>query len=156
VNILFRLNTVCTDLNKGPAFQRGPFVFGLRNGFLFSGMSFERFSSKQYMNNRTSSILIITILCVLTFPIIIAIGGGAFGIMIGIFGAVFGTILGWIGALIGGIFNLMGEMFSLLFNWPFQVSCFFPDNEILTITLLIIFIALISRRRYSGKHNQSN
>jgi len=89
--------------------------------------------------------LLVIVLCILFFPVGIALIGGAFGIVVGVFGAVFGAIFGIIGGLFGAIFGFFGWIFDGIFdwNWPFG---FFSCN-LFTLILIVLVIALIARSK---------
>src|SRR5215207_2441052 len=108
------------------------------------------------MNNKTAITLGIIIVCIVFFPIVIGLIGGALGIVIGVFGAVFGTIFGLIGGLIGGIFGLLGELIDFVFDWPFDNSCTFFDGNFLVIGALIILAVLIARRKNLQTRNRKS
>jgi hypothetical protein len=99
------------------------------------------------MTNKTAITLTIIIFCILFFPIVIGIIGGAFGIVFGIFGAVFGAIFGMVGAVIGAIFGALGALIKFVFGWPFGESCTLFDSDIFVIGALIIVAVLIARRK---------
>jgi hypothetical protein len=106
------------------------------------------------MTNKTAITLAIIIVCILFFPIVIGIIGGAFGIVSGVFGAVFGAIFGVIGAVIGGVFSLLGEVIGFLFSWPFGHSCDLFDGDLMVIGALIILALLIARRKNLEARNK--
>jgi hypothetical protein len=108
------------------------------------------------MTNKTAITLAIIIVCILFFPIVIGIVGGAFGIVAGVFGAVFGAIFGVIGAVVGGVFGLLGEIIGFLFSWPFGSSCHFPDGDVLVGGALIIFAVLVARRKNLEARNRKS
>jgi hypothetical protein len=96
------------------------------------------------MISKTLGTILIAIVCVIMFPVVIAILGGVFGIIAGVFGAVFGAIGGVLGGLFGAVFGVFEWMFDGVFGWnPFG---FFHCNS-LTLVALVVVVALIIRSR---------
>ncbi len=95
------------------------------------------------MTSKTITTLLVIILCIILFPIMIGLIGGAFGIVFGVFGAIFGAIAGIFGAVFGAIGGIFGWIFGGchvgLFHW-----------NVVPLLLVIVIIALVagrSRRR---------
>ncbi|MFZ6011625.1 MAG: hypothetical protein ACOYXT_14875 [Bacteroidota bacterium] len=91
--------------------------------------------------------LAIVFICILLFPIGIGIIGGVFGIVIGVLGAVFGAIAGIIGGIFGAIFGVIGWAFDGIFGWDCDWHPDFFHGNVWTIALVIIIVALITRKR---------
>lgn len=89
--------------------------------------------------------IFVAIICILMFPVAIAIIGGVFGIVIGVFGAVFGAIFGVIGGLFGAIFGFFGWIFDGIFGWggPFG---FFECN-FFTLVVFAVVVALLMKSK---------
>ena len=92
------------------------------------------------MISKTIGAIFIALVCILMFPVGIAIIGGVFGIVVGVLGAVFGAIFGIIGGIFGAIFGFIGWIFDGIFDWhgPFG---FFSCN-IFTMAALAVIVAL--------------
>jgi hypothetical protein len=104
------------------------------------------------MNTRTHSfsVILITLIILITFPIWIGIAGGLFGIVVGVFGAVFGAFIGVFGALFGMIAGLIGALFGII-AWPFHAifghgsSVFFDFNAYIFFAIVILVFLLTQR-----------
>jgi hypothetical protein len=90
--------------------------------------------------------IIIVLICIIMFPIGFGIIGGVFGIIFGVFGAVFGAI----GGIIGGIFSAIFGVFRFAFHGLLGWDCprfFFPHNNVFSIVVLAIIVAIIIKQR---------
>jgi hypothetical protein len=97
------------------------------------------------MVSKSLATVFIIVICVLCFPILIGLIGGAFGIVVGVFGAVFGVIFGIIGGVIGGIFGFFGWLFDGIFNWHHGFDFF--DFDICTALILVILVVWLARNK---------
>ncbi len=97
------------------------------------------------MATKTLGTLAIFIICLLLFPVVIGIIGGAFGIVMGVFGAIFGTVFGLIGGLFGIIFGFVGWLFGALVDWDHSYT-FFDLNFGVVILITIIIFLLVKRK----------
>lgn len=92
------------------------------------------------MATKTATTILIILLCIILFPVIIGLIGGAFGIVFGVFGAIFGVIAGIFGAVFGAIGGIFGWIFGGchvgLFHW-----------NIVPLIFVIIIIALVTQKR---------
>jgi hypothetical protein len=104
------------------------------------------------MITKTLGTILILIVCILVFPVTIAILGGAFGIVAGVFGAVFGGVIGAIGAIFGAVFGLIGSLFHGLFNWHHGFN-FFHCNMFTLLALTVIVALAIRSRDNNRKRN---
>lgn len=105
------------------------------------------------MDTKTLSIILTVIVCVLLFPLIILMIGGAFGVIGGIIGAVFGVLAG----IIGAVFGIIGSIFAAIFGffgwifggWDSDWHGPFPffDTEVAAVIAVIILAVLIARSR---------
>jgi len=94
------------------------------------------------MAGKTITTLLAIILCIVLFPLMIGLVGGAFGIVFGVFGAIFGVIAGVFGAVFGAI----GGMFGWIFG-----GChvgFFHWNIVPLLTIIVIIAVIARRPRY--------
>jgi hypothetical protein len=91
-------------------------------------------------------IIFLAIICMIMFPIGIGLIGGAFGLVFGVFGAIFGVIGGIIGAIFSAIFGVFGSIFGGVFGWDCP-RFFFPHNNVFSIVILAIIVAVIIRQR---------
>jgi hypothetical protein len=101
------------------------------------------------MITKTLGTLIIVLICILVFPIGIAVIGGVFGVVIGVIGAVFGAIFGAIGTIFGSFFSAIGWFFDSLFGWHFNIRHFF-GCDIYTVGMIAVVVALIVRASRTG------
>lgn len=97
------------------------------------------------MATKTLGTLLILIVCILIFPLGIAILGGVFGIVIGVFGAVFGAFFGILGGIFGALFGGIGWLFDGLFSWPHHFG-FFHTN-FCTIAVIVLLVVILSRNK---------
>lgn len=97
------------------------------------------------MITKTLGTLIVVIVCIMIFPLGIAVIAGVFGILAGVFGVVFGGIMGLLGGIFGAVFGVFGWIFDGLFDthWPFG----FFNGNVFTLAMIIIVVALLSRPR---------
>jgi hypothetical protein len=104
------------------------------------------------MDSKALTTVVVVFLCILFFPVFIAVAGGfagLFGAMIGgflgIIGGIFGAIFGLIGGIIGGIFGFIGWIFGGGFHcgWPFH----FSGGRVIALLLVALIIAMISRSK---------
>jgi hypothetical protein len=100
------------------------------------------------MISKTIGALFLLIVCIMFFPLAFAILGGVFGIIAGVFGAVFGGIIGVVGGVIGAIFGIFESLFESIFHWPFN---FFGCNNVFTLGLIVVVVALAVRARRDTK-----
>jgi hypothetical protein len=100
------------------------------------------------MESKTLSTVLIVILCIIFFPLIIGVVGGAFGIVIGVFGAVFGVIFGVLGGILGAIFSIFGWLFESIFGWgDWDWHFGFFNWNFCTIALIVLIVALAARSK---------
>jgi hypothetical protein len=97
------------------------------------------------MVTKTIGAIFIVLVCILVFPVGIAIIGGVFGIVVGVIGGVFGAVFGIIGAIFGAIFGFIGWIFEGLFDWHWPFG-FFSCN-FFTIAAMAIVVALIIKSK---------
>ena len=103
------------------------------------------------MITKTIGTIIVIFLCILMFPVAIALVGGVFGIAAGVIGAVFGAIIGVIGAIFGAIFGVLGWIFEGIFGWGWDRDFDWPFNffncNIFTLAAIVLVIALVARSK---------
>ena len=101
------------------------------------------------MASKTLGTILIAIICVLLFPVMIGLIGGAFGIVFGVFGAIFGVIFGVIGGIFGAIFGMIGGIFDFLFDWDYD---FWPDFgffdfNIFAVAAIVLLVVALTRNK---------
>jgi hypothetical protein len=108
------------------------------------------------MDQKTATIFIAVIVCILLFPLVIGIAGGVFGVLgallggvFGIIGGFFGIISGLIAGIFGGLFSLVGWVFDLDFSpaWPLH---FDSDNIFAALFLVLVLVIATRSRKTSG------
>lgn len=95
-----------------------------------------------------SSILLLILILVITFPVWLVVGG----VLVGVIAGILGLLIGIFGALIGGFFALLALPFKFLFGgWGILDGGIphFRDNT-LTIIAVVILVALVVRRQRSA------
>jgi hypothetical protein len=98
------------------------------------------------MITKTIGTIIVVFLCILMFPVAIALVGGVFGIAAGVIGAVFGAIVAVIGAIFGAIFGVFGWIFDRIFGWgDFHWPFGFFHCNFFTLAAIVLVIALVAR-----------
>lgn len=108
------------------------------------------------MDSKTLTTVLLVFVCVLFFPVLIAVVGGMFGVMgsilgglFGVIGGIFGAIFGAIGAIVGAVFGVFGWMVGGGgFHWPGPFHFF--NGDLFAILIIVLIIALISRSKRSG------
>jgi hypothetical protein len=104
------------------------------------------------MDSKTLTTVVVVFLCVLFFPVFIAVAGGLVGILgavvggfVGIVGGIFGAFFGLIGAIIGGILSFFGWIFESGFHcaWPFH----FSGGRMIAVFLAVLVVVMIIRSR---------
>jgi hypothetical protein len=100
------------------------------------------------MATKTLGTVLVVLICILLFPVVIGIIGGAFGIVVGVFGAVFGVFVGLIGGIFGAIVGVFGAIFEGLFGWMHWGPhfSFFPSN-VFTIAAIVVIVIIAMRLR---------
>jgi hypothetical protein len=94
--------------------------------------------------SKTTSAIVIALVCLLFFPMIIGIVGGVFGIVFGVIGGLFGAVFGILGGLFGIIFEFIGWLFGGIFDWDWD-GPFHTDWNFFSILIVVIIIALIAK-----------
>jgi hypothetical protein len=90
----------------------------------------------------SSSIVLVTIVLLLTFPIWISIAAVVFGLAAGMFGLIFGLIAGLFGIVIG----IIAFPFKLIFGWndwgwhPFHFGIYSDGWFIVAVVVLIAIV----------------
>src|SRR5687768_12146969 len=109
------------------------------------------------MDSKTIATIMVVFICVLLFPVFIAIVGGIFGVIGGIIGGLFGfigwlfgTIFGAIGAVFGAFFGAFGWIFYDHWHWP---GSWF-NRDVLTVLALVLIVILISRSRMPRRNGK--
>jgi hypothetical protein len=97
--------------------------------------------------SQTSVVLLVLVLLI-TFPIWIAAGG----ILIGMMAGLFGIIIGVFGAVVGALFALIALPFKLIFgghHWGIDGwdGFYHVHNKTYVIVALILVVALLVRRK---------
>ena len=106
------------------------------------------------MDSKTLTTVAAVVLCVLFFPLLIAVIGGiagvfgsVVGVFVGLIGGVFGGIFGLIGAIIGGIFGALGWLFHGIFH--FGPHFHFGGGRLIALLIAVAIVIAISRpKRY--------
>jgi hypothetical protein len=93
-------------------------------------------------SQKSTNLLLIFLLVLITFPIWI----GLFGLMVGTVGAVIGGVFGAVFGVLGG---LLGAIMGII-TWPFKVifghGHWFPHINGYVIAALIILVLVIAKR----------
>ncbi len=97
------------------------------------------------MITKTLGTLAIIIICIMVFPVGLAIVGGVFGIVVGVLGAVFGAVFGVIGGIFGAVFGFFGWIFDGLFSWHWPFGLF--DCNFFTFVAIVFVIAMMVKSR---------
>jgi hypothetical protein len=100
------------------------------------------------MDSKTLTTVVVVFLCVLFFPVFIAVAGG----LIGVLGAVAGGFAGIVGGIFGAIFGVIGGILSF-FGWIFESGfhCAWPfhfsGGRMIAVFLAVLVVVMISRSR---------
>lgn len=97
------------------------------------------------MITKTVGTLFIVVICILLFPVAIAILGGMFGIVIGVFGAIFGVI----GGLFGAVFGAFGWIFDGIFDWHWPFGFF--NCNFFALAAIVLVVAIIMKSKPRGQ-----
>ncbi len=111
------------------------------------------------MDSKTLTVLAVFV-CVLFFPVLIAVAGGMFGVM----GSILGGLFGFIGGMFGAVFGVIGGIFGAIFGafgwilgdgdfhciWPFH----FFNGNLFALLIIGLVIAMIARSKRSGRRGQ--
>lgn len=101
------------------------------------------------MITKTIGTILIVVVCIIVFPIGIAVVGGVFGIVAGVLGAVFGGIVAVVGGVLGAIFGVFEWIFDGIFGWHGLFDVF--GCNAFTFGIIAIVIALAVRPKAKTK-----
>lgn len=102
------------------------------------------------MDSKTLTTVAAVVLCVLFFPVFIAVAGGVVGVLgsvvgvlFGVIGGIFGGIFGVLGGIVGAISGLVGWLFDGIFH--FGPSFTFDGVRLIALFIVVMILVAIAR-----------